>query len=195
MATPSTEVKMPSHRLVEVVAVALCLCARILGQSTDSGCTTKVTVSDSVRHTITSEGYPSEYQQNQECRWQLDATQMYSQNKTIKLRFMVDIEDSDDCEIESVTVFAFTSTRNTKLAVLCGSMRRKKYEFFIQSLLVVFKTGSRVARGKKGFTMVYQMIEETSCSKELFLPGTTKRYVQSPLYPLPYPSFQRCTYG
>ncbi|XP_067683705.1 deleted in malignant brain tumors 1 protein-like [Haliotis asinina] len=194
MATPTTEVKMPSRRLLEVVMAAICLCARILGQSTENGCYTKIAVTDSARHTITSEGFPSEYQQDQECHWELVATEMFNQNKTIKLRFSINIEDSADCERESVTVYAFTSTRNTKLAVLCGYVRSRKYEFFIQALLVVFKTGSTRSRSSRGFKMVYQMIEETSCSRSLVSAGKMKRSFHSPLHPQPYPSFQRCTY-
>ncbi|XP_046357235.2 cubilin-like isoform X1 [Haliotis rufescens] len=196
MSVPTLELKMQSHRpqLLDIVVTAtVFLCTRILGQSAESGCNTVVVVSDTAKHTVKSAGYPLGYQQNTDCKWRLDATRMFNQNKTIKLRFIVDIEDSSDCSGESVTVHAFTSPRNTKLAVLCGNVKKKRYEFFIESLLVVFKTGSSPSLGRQGFKMVYQMIDETSCSERLF--STERKLVLSSLgYPQPYPSFQRCTY-
>ncbi|XP_071083318.1 scavenger receptor cysteine-rich domain-containing protein DMBT1-like [Haliotis cracherodii] len=177
-----------------VLIPTLLLWTRILGQpATDNDCKTVVAVADLAKKAIRSAGYPSGYEPNKECTWVLSAGRMFYEKKTIKVQFIVDIENSTDCSGESVTVHPFTSPNNTKLAVLCGNTERE-YEFFIESLLVVFKSGSSPSQGRKGFKMVFQMIDETSCHERLDSHNYNTRAIHSPRYPDPYPSFQRCTY-
>ncbi|XP_046357222.2 deleted in malignant brain tumors 1 protein-like [Haliotis rufescens] len=171
----------------------LFVCSLVVGRTADADCMKRLRVSDTLSYAIRSEGYPNGYEQNKECWWELNMTSMFQQNKTIKLQFDVDIEDSRDCIRESVTVYAFTSPENTTLAVLCGRIENRTHEFFIPYILVVFRSGSVPSQEKQGFKMAFQMIDGT-CHKELDSNDKTFRSVYSKNYPQPYPSFQRCTY-
>ncbi|XP_046547625.1 tolloid-like protein 1 [Haliotis rubra] len=195
METATSVFKMSKRRpqQLAILITVTSLWTRILGQPwADDECN-NVIVPDLSRQEVRSEGYPSGYELNQECRWEFDATKWFNQNKTLSVQFVVDIEKTTDCSRESVSVYAFTSSSNTQLAVMCGQTVRQ-YTFFIKSLLVVLKTGSSPTQGRRGLKMTHQMIDDESCREWLYSDTHKTGAIHSPRYPDPYPSFQRCTY-
>ncbi|XP_067684928.1 cubilin-like [Haliotis asinina] len=181
------------QQIAVLVTTVLSLWPLILGQpGTENECNT-IIKPDLARQSVRSEGYPSGYELNKECRWEFHALKWFNQNKTLSVRFVVDIENSTDCTNESVSVYAFTSSSNTRLAVLCGKTSRY-YKFFIKSLLVVFKTGSSPTQGRRGLRMIHQMINDKSCREWFYSDKGRTGVLTSPSFPNPYPSFQRCTY-
>ncbi|XP_046547618.1 cubilin-like [Haliotis rubra] len=174
--------------------IASCfVCVQVVGQARDADCVKQLRVYDTLSYAVRSEGYLTGNEQSRECRWELDASTMFQQNKTIQLQFDVDIEDTSKCDSESVTVYASTSSKNTTLAVLCGRIQNRMYEFFIPNIMVVYRPSPTSLQERKGFKMVFQMID-SKCHKVLDSNDKKFQILKSNLYPRPYPSFQRCTY-
>lgn len=133
-----------------------------------------------------SPGFPRTYDSDMLCRWFINAVE-----GNVTLRFLsVQIEESDDCEFDSVDVLIGPSQES--VGRLCGAVMNRTIATNSSSVMVVFQSDS--AYEERGFSLEFHAeIDATGLSAEC---GDTlvgeEGNVTSPGYPLQYPNKSSC---
>ncbi|XP_046548881.1 cubilin-like [Haliotis rubra] len=146
------------------------------------------------RQFLQSPGYPVRYQNNEDCRWTIAAS-----NSSMMVR--IDVIDSDtgsydsgyyNCRYGYVTVYDGPSIFSHKISVWCGPSR-PTLQSTGSAMTIHFHTYS--SPPKRGFKMAYfETNEPYHCGGSLNITTTDYTTLTSPHYPGPYPNGQDCTW-
>ncbi|XP_064472120.1 cubilin-like [Ornithodoros turicata] len=135
--------------------------------------------------TLTSPGYPNEYQGNRNCNYSIEVPL----NNVIQLTFqMLDIEESGHCQFDYVKVWEPSTNGTNEIAKLCGRTPPDPITSTLNHLYLVFHSDHSVHR--QGFYANYTTIP-TDCGGVLTTAGT----LQSPATQQgQYPHNSRCSW-
>lgn len=133
---------------------------------------------------IQSPNYPDPYHHNAECVWKIHL----SRGSRIRLAFVdVEMERTDECNLDYVEVYDEPITRSPPLARVCHNGNLKG-EITSQSNVVTIKMRTDVSIANKGFKLNYW----TLCENELTGIGGI---IESPNYPNNYPPQVNCSWN
>ena len=99
---------------------------------------------------INSPGYPLAYLPSLECDWLIKATNGNTLTLTIT---SLELEDSEDCSADSLTIHDGRSRDTKVLDKVCGTVSIKRFHSTGQYLHLVFRSNERVQW--KGFSIQY----------------------------------------
>ncbi|XP_046376216.2 dorsal-ventral patterning tolloid-like protein 1 [Haliotis rufescens] len=140
--------------------------------------------------TLTSPNYPKPYSSNLHCVWTITAAQS---NHTVIIQISSsDIQASDDCNADSVTVYNGNAPIASQvLGTFCKTFT-PKYQSGLNQALVVFKTDESIV--KKGFRLTYRSVPQSECFPQRIADGIMPYYIVSPGYPNAYFNNLNCNW-
>ncbi|XP_046567853.1 cubilin-like isoform X2 [Haliotis rubra] len=139
---------------------------------------------------IMSPGFPTGYRDLQECRWFI--TTEASEKLYIQLKVLEsDLDDTQNCSKDIVQMY---NPANYKIIGSWCGRSTPTFQFFVTTLVVVYRTGTEHSRKHTGFKLRYDIVEDGMCDQQLTASGI-KQILKSDNYPNPFPSYQRCKYA
>ncbi|XP_067666090.1 cubilin-like isoform X2 [Haliotis asinina] len=138
---------------------------------------------------IMSPGFPTGYSDLQECRWFIfsnTSEKLYIQLKVLES----DLDDTENCSKDIVEMY--NPANYNIIGSWCGRTK-PTFQFFLTTLMVVYRTGTEHSRNHTGFKLRYEIVEDGMCDQQLTA-SDIKQILKSDNYPNPFPSYKKCKY-
>ncbi|XP_071088550.1 tolloid-like protein 2 [Haliotis cracherodii] len=136
---------------------------------------------------LSSPGYPSNYENNVNCSWEIAAL---VGNKISVEIVTLSVEQSTSCENDYLLISDGSSSNSAELGKYCGSTTGN----IVSSnnhLTITFYTNGNVRR--RGFTLKYMAIP-SGCGDNQVIGFYETTYIESPNYPMYYPQNANCAW-